>query len=304
MKKNLHIIIISFLFSVILWVSISLSNDYYATFNIPVKLIDFPEGYTTGTKLPSTVSVKLKGKGWKLITATLTSESDYVIPVGKETGKRTINLSHYLVENQWLSTDVEVINISPDTLTFDVEKISTKKVPIIPDLKLKFKSGFGLASKLTFSPESTFISGPDKSLKHLYSISTEKLEFENLDSKIKENVSLEKLPGMTYSSPTVRINLDVQKIVDKTFVDIFVKVDDVPRDRDVVLLPNRINVGVRGGIDILGRLDSTQFKSFVNYREVVEDTLGSIVPHVRIPYNTTLIFIKPERLRYIIKKFN
>lgn len=109
---------------------------------------------------------------------------------------------------------------------------------------------------------------------------------------------------MNYSNPTVTVNLDVQKIVDKTFNNIYVKVNDVPRDRDVVLLPNRIDVGVRGGIDVLGRLDTTQFKAYVNYRDVVEDTIGSVAPHVGIPNHTTLIFIKPERLRYIIKKFN
>ena len=55
MKKNLHIIIIAFLFSVILWVSISLSNDYYATFEIPLKLVNFPSGFATGTPLPEKV---------------------------------------------------------------------------------------------------------------------------------------------------------------------------------------------------------------------------------------------------------
>ena len=125
MKKNLHIIVISVIFSIILWVSISLSNDYYATFQIPIKLVDFPNGFATGTPLPEDISVKLKGKGWKLITAELGSESDYIIPVGKKVGKRTINLYNYLVENQWLSSDVEVINILPDTLSFFVEKNRT-----------------------------------------------------------------------------------------------------------------------------------------------------------------------------------
>ena len=281
-----------------------MSNDYYATFNIPIKLIDFPHGYTTGTKLPPDISVKLKGKGWKLIAATLTSESDYAIPVGKEIGKRTVNLYNYLVENQWLSSDVEVININPDTLTFYVEKISSKKLPIVMNLNLKFKPGYGLAAKATIYPDSTVVSGPERYLKDLNYVSTQKIEYEELDGKTSEMVSLEKHPGMTYSNPAVRVNLDVQKIVDKTFDNIYVKMNDVPRDRDVVLLPNRINVGVRGGIDILGRLDSTQFKAYINYREVVEDTLGSVAPHVSIPGNTKLIFIKPERLRYIIKKFN
>jgi hypothetical protein len=35
----------------------------------------------------------------------------------------------------------------------------------------------------------------------------------------------------------------------------------------------------------------------------VIDTLGSVIPRLSYPENTQLIFTKPERLRYVIKKF-
>ena len=304
MKKNLHIIIISFLFSVILWVSISLSNDYYATFKIPLKLINFPSGYATGSALPGNISIKLKGKGWKLIAVNLTSESDYVVPVGAETGKRTINLYNYLVENQWLSTDDEVINISPDTLSFFVEKIASKKVMITPDLNLNFRNGYGLASKIVIKPDSTIVSGPVSYVRKLKTIPTESLEFDDLNDNTVEQVPLKNLPGMAYKNKFTSVVLNVQKIVDKNINNLLVKVVDVPRDRNVVLLPNRINIAVRGGIDILGRMDTTRFNAYVNYRDVVLDTLGSVVPHIKMPENISLLYIKPDRLRYIIKKFN
>ena len=304
MKKNLHIVVISFIFSIILWVSISLSNDFYATFNIPIDLTDFPQGYGTATPIPNKISVKLKGKGWKLITVNLTSEAKYVIPVGQETGKRTINLYNYLVENQWLSADVEVINLSPDTLSFNVEKLASKKVPVEADLNLNFRSGYGLASDIVIFPESTIVTGPVSYLKDLKSVPTEAVEFDELDNQATEIVPLKSIWGMSYNIGSVSALLDVQKIVDKNIDNIFVKTVDVPHDRNVVLLPNRISIGIRGGINVLGKLDTTQFNAYVNYREVVLDTLGSVVPHVGLPANTKLVFIKPARLRYIIKKFN
>ncbi len=304
MKKNLHIVIISFLFSVILWVSISLSTDFYATFEIPLKLTSFPAGYTTGSHLPKKVSIKLKGKGWKLIAVNLASEPDYVVPVGTETGKRTINLYNFSVENSWLSSDVEVINISPDTLSFFVEKIASKKVIIVPDLNLNFRNGYGLASKIILKPDSTIVSGPASYVHNLKNVPTKQVEFDDLNDKTLEQVPLKNIPGMIYQNPTIAVLLNVQKIVDKNFINLLVRVVDVPRDRNVVLLPNRINIAVRGGIDILGRMDTTQFNAFVNYRDVVMDTLGSVVPHIKMPNNTSLLYIKPDRLRYIIKKFN
>jgi YbbR domain-containing protein len=304
MKKNLHIIIISIIFSIILWVSISLSNDYYATFKIPLKMVNFPEGYTIGSKIPDDISVKLKGEGWKLAALKLGRETDYVVSVGKETGRRFINLYNYLVDNQWLSSDIEVIDISPDTLSYNVEKIASTRAEIIPDLNLNFKPGFGLATEMVIKPESTTVFGPSSKIKNLRAVSTEKMSLNNLDDKVDEKIPLLPIPEMNFSSRNVNIILDVQKIVDKNFDNLSVNIIDIPSDRNVILLPNKISIGLRGGVDVLAKLSGDQLKAHINYRDVVLDTLGSIAPKITLPENTSLIYIKPERLRYIIKKFN
>lgn len=303
MKKNLHIILISFVFSVILWASISLSNDYYTTINVPVKIVDFPAGYSSGSSMPDRISIKVKGKGWKIIAFNIAGVQDYVIPVGQLTGRRVINLYNYLSENQWLSSDMEVISISPDSLSFYIERISGKKVPIIPELDLKFRSGYGMTSPLKIEPESTYVYGPVSYLNKLEYVTTESLGNDELDSKTTKKVRIKSLPGMTYRDEFVIVNIDVQRIVEKSFDSILVHVIDMPKDRNVVLLPNRVNISLRGGIEVLGKLDTTQFNAYINYREVVIDTIGSVIPHINTPDKTKLMFIKPEHLRYVIKKY-
>jgi hypothetical protein len=302
MKKNLHIIILSLIFSVILWISISLSNDYYATIHVPLKLINFPIGYSTATRTPEEISVKVKGKGWKLVGVNLSSKSDYYISV-IDTGKINVNLYNYLGENQWLTSDIDVIDIAPDTISFYVEKDFKRKVAIVPDLVLNYKTGYGLATPVKVTPETTSISGPGSIVRNLNFVYSQRELFDKLDTKIIKLVPLEDLPGVIYKDKEIQVSLDVQKIVDKTFEDILVQITDLPVDRNVVLLPNKISISVNGGIDILGRMDRDKVKAFVNYRDVVLDTLGSVVPHIELPENTSLEYIKPDRLRYIIKKF-
>jgi len=302
MKKNLHIIILSVIFSVILWMSISLSNDYYATINVPLKLNNFPQGYSTATRIPGDISVKVKGKGWKLVGVNLSSKSDYNISVN-DSGKISVNLYNYLGENQWLTSDIDVIDIAPDTISFYVEKDFKRKVSIIPDIVLNYKTGYGLATPVKINPESTIIYGPGSIVRNLTFVYTQRESFDKLDTKMTRLVPLEDLPGVIYKDKEIQVSLDVQKIVDKTFEDILVQIIDLPVDRNVVLLPNKISVSVEGGIDILGRMTKDKVKAFVNYRDVVLDTLGSVVPQIELPENTLLEYIKPDRLRYIIKKF-
>ena len=304
MRKNIHIIIISLFFSFLLWGSISLSKDYYITVDIPVNVINFPQGYSSGTKLSDKISAKIRGKGWKLIAVNLGAESEYIISAGNDTGRKYINLYNSLSENQWLASDMEVLDLSPDTLSLYIEKVREKKVKIEPDLNLGFKPGYGLATDIKIYPDSINVVGPASYLKNLNSIPTERIEISGLDTRTIEQAILKDLPGMSYDVSNVTVNLDVQKIVDKNFDNLPVSVLDIPSDREVVLLPNRISIGVRGGINILGKLNEDQLKAFVYYRDVVLDTLGNVAPYVEIPRNTSLIYTRPERLRYIIKKYN
>ena len=303
-RKNIHIIIISLFFSFLLWGSISLSKDFYINVDIPVKVINFPEGYSSGTKLPEKISAKIRGNGWKLIAVNLGAESEYIISAGKDSGKKYINLYNSLSENQWLATDMEVLDLNPDTISIYIEKLKVKKVKIEPDVNLNFKAGYGLATEIKVTPDSTNVSGPASFVENLNSVLTERINISELDTRKVEQAFLKNIPGMNFKVTSVTVNLDVQKIVDKNFDNLPVSVIDIPGDREVVLLPNRVSVGIRGGINILGKLNEDDFKAYVYYKDVVLDTLGNVTPQVEIPDNTSLIFTKPERLRYIIKKYN
>ena len=188
MKKNLHIIVLSIVFSIILWISISLSNDYYATVTVPIQLINFPTGYSTASEIPKDISVKLKGKGWKLLGVNLSTKSDYTISV-EDSGRVNVDLYNYLGENQWLSSDIEVIDITPDTLSFLVEKDYMKKVSIIPVLNLKFKDGYGLAKPIQVIPDSTTLYGPMSVVKNLSFVYTSRKTLENLDNFTSDQVA-------------------------------------------------------------------------------------------------------------------
>jgi hypothetical protein len=302
-NKKIKIFFVSVLFSIVLWISISLSNEYFTTIAIPVKVVNFPRGYTNNSGMAKNISIKLKGEGWKLISVNLGTKTDYTVSAGQDSGRKTVNLYNYLAENQWLSSDIEVIDISPDTLSFLVEKISDRKVKIIPDLNLNFKPGYGLASSIKIKPDSIIVHGPKSYIENLNTIQTEEIKFSEMDSKVIHQVFLKEIDGMVYDVKTVSVEIDVQKIVDKNFFDIPVSVLDMPEDRDVVLIPKKIGIGLRGGIEILSKVTNENISAYLYYRDVVLDTIGSVVPKIELPADNALLYTKPERLRYIIKKY-
>jgi hypothetical protein len=302
-RKKLYIFIAAVIFAIIFWGSISLSDSYYATIDVALNLVDFPKGYTTGSNLPDNVSIKLKGEGWKLLTLNIGAESEYRVSVESDSGLKYANLYNNLADNRWILSETEVIDIKPDTIAFFVERIVSKIVPVFVDLSLEFKPGYGQASDILVVPDSVIVSGPLSIMKDLKEIYTIRKSMFALDSKKVVNINLPKKTGISYNNNLIEVVLDVQRIVDKQFDNIPVDVLDIPQDISVVLLPNTVGCSVRGGVNVLGNLNEDKFKAYLFYSDIVSDTMGSVIPHMELPENTSLLFIKPERVRYIIKTF-
>jgi hypothetical protein len=209
----------------------------------------------------------------------------------------------YLTDNRWMLSELSIMDILPHSISFNIERKLTKKVSIIPDLVLDFKVGYGLASPVELEPDSITIEGPQSLIDSLNEMVTKTIKLSSLDKKTIKTIDFILLPGTTYKTKFVTVDLNVQRIVDNQFDDIPVKVLNVPPDRDVILLRNKVSCSVRGGIEILGKLDPDKFSAFVYYRDVVLDSVGSVLPTINLPENTILQFVKPERLRYVIKKY-
>lgn len=303
MNNKINIIILSIIFSFIIWMSITLSDQFFASYNFNIKVIDFPNGYSSGDISPQNLSVKLKAKGWQLITLNLASQLDYYISANNDSGKFVVDPFNHIPENPWIASGIAVVDIAPRSLVFNVERIISKKLKVEADIDLSVKDGYGLATPIIIYPDSVLVYGPKSVISKVSSIKTKSVKIKNADQQEILVAELEKVSGFETDKQYVQIKLNIQRIVEKTFDNIKVIVNGIPKDRDVVLIPNIISCSLRGGINILGKISLSDITASVDYNDIVLDTLGSVQPKVTIPIQTQLVFTKPNRLNYIIKKF-
>ncbi len=303
MKKNFYIIIVSVIFSVTVWVSIALSDEYYSIYKLPVEIIDLPAGYTVGSNSHEIVTIRVKGDGWKLMTFELGSSKYYYVSVKGDSGVISANLLANVENNPWLATGINILDITPKNIRISVEPIVEKKLKIIPELNLEFREGYSLASKVIVEPDSVLFRGPLSLISRMESFKTKEISLKNLDQKTNLQVELEEMRGFEPAKNNVSITLDVQRIVENTISDIPVKVVNKPSDVDIVLLPNLVSCTFRGGVNILGKITSADITATVDYYSVISDTLGFIRPEIQSPENLNLLSVKPDKLKFVIKKY-
>jgi hypothetical protein len=100
----------------------------------------------------------------------------------------------------------------------------------------------------------------------------------------------------------VRLRINVQPFAEKTFPGIRIAATGVPQGKEVIFIPSRIDLIVRGGIEQLARVGVTDFQATVDYHNLVEDSAGTVVPGITAPPDVKVISKKPERFQFIIRK--
>ena len=303
MNNKLGIIISSIVFSILIWGSITLSDEFFSTTDLKIKVINQPSGYACGDINPDDITVKLKARGWQLLSFYLGADHDFFVSANNDSGSIKIDPSKEISENGWIGSGISILDINPKIISLNVEKIKFKKLKVIADTDLKFSEGYNLATPIKIYPDSILVSGPKGILENLSTIKTLPIKISSLDHNFEMLADLEDIRGFQFEEKNVQLTFDVQKIVEKAFNGIKVTINDLPIDREIVLIPNSIDCSLRGGINVLGKLTNDQISASINYSELVYDTTGSIKPNVLIPENTKLVFTKPARLNYIIKKF-
>lgn len=303
MNKKIYIIIISGLFSITVWVSIALSDEYYSIYKLPIEVIDLPADYTIGNDLPQTITIRLKANGWKLMSFELGPSKYFYVSVKGDSGVVSTNLVANIENNPWFATGINILDINPKNVRIIVEPLAEKKLSVNPQLNIDFKDGYNLATKVLIEPDSVLVKGPANLIKTMAEFKTKEITLKKLDQKITLISELESLRGFETFPRNVKITLDVQRIVENTIGNIPVNVINKPANIDILLIPNIIDCTFRGGVNILGKITADSIIASVDYYEVISDTLGFIKPEIQVPADITLLSIKPDRLKYVIKKF-
>lgn len=303
-EKRYHIVIASIVFAVLMWVSINLGNEYTIVQHIPVALENLSPEKALKSPIPKQVTVRFKGQGWDLAAMLFAGEAKYCIDVSALNSERRIITAHNLSEHIKPPLTVQPIDIKPETLFLALGERKEKQVPVIPRLSIHFREGFGIAGHMRVVPESVTVFGTENFLESISGWNTVYRRYDNLSTPIDVQVPLEEtnILSLDVQPPSVHIQVDVQQFAEKTISGIPLTVQAAPNNREVVFIPPKMDIILRGGIEQLAKVTPSEIQVTVEYETLVKDSSGVISPTVVVPEGTKVIRKTPERFQFFIRK--
>lgn len=303
MQKNYLILIFSFIFGLALWLYINLNSNYSVDLIIPVE-VQSSKSQALSEEIPNSIDVTVRGKGWDLISLLISKDLKYSLDISKLKKDTRIISEQFVSERLNLQPNVSVIKINPDTISISFDKVSSKIIPVKNNIVVNLKDGYSIIGNPVFTPDSVIIQGSSYLVNRIKAVPTETKYFNNVNSDISGTIRLkDTLSNIIKIDPRqISYYYKVELSAEKSFDDVAVNIENIPDDKEVLLIPPRVSLSVRGGVEQLSQISASDIKVSVEFNIIEGDTLGFIIPNVNIPDELNLLKIEPQKLQYIIKK--
>src|SRR6056297_3271253 len=134
--------------STIFWFLIKLEEEYQSDIRFPVRFTNFPENKVMVGEVPREVQLEVRSRGYKLLEYKL---NNIILPLVIDLNAYPLKLDSrddngglflltrdlkYVIEKQ-LSSEVEVVEINPDTLFFEFASRIRKQVKVASNINIE-----------------------------------------------------------------------------------------------------------------------------------------------------------------------
>lgn len=303
-NRSIHIIIATALFAVLLWISLSMRENYQIQVSAPLVIEGLPPGTAISSPVPRSVQLTFDEIGWKLAKLTWQSELKWVVDLNSMRSLQHALTVKDFAEQFGSRLGIQPMSMKPESFYIILDSLATKKVAVVRNLTLAFRDGYGEVGQPVVKPDCVLVIGARSLLRSIDSWPTAKQTLHELRQPIDVTVPLADTMShvLTFVPSQVDLHIDVQQFAEKTFTAIPIEVVSVPQNREVFLSSPRLDLVIRGGIEQLAGVNQNTVRASVDYRVILADTSGIIEPEITVPAGVQIVKRAPERLQYVVRK--
>ena len=273
--------------------------------------VDFPKDKQLSGTLPQNFDLIVDAYGYTLLSYKLRlAFSPILLNVSElvdnamERGSRyryTVSTVNHKDEiEKQISSEIRILSIKPDSLVFNFSKIISRKIKVMPNLKLSFGNQYSLENEPSTTPDSILLSGPKNILDTIKAVPTNFCEFSRLTHSIEQNVAIQSVKGLKTESKEVRLVIPVEQNTEVSF-EVPIQVLNIPSDISIKTFPGRVKVVCRIGLSKYKKLDYNNFRATINYEKISPKDTRLIVS---LENNSNVVFglnYSPKEVEYILE---
>lgn len=300
MKKKLssRYLIASLVLAACLWVYSNMNIEFVTFVKVPL-VVKLPKTRAVENPMPPDISVEVRGSGWQLFNLMyLNSTASCTIDLSVEKLK---GAEHDISQGEIIKGlqnfgNVQAIDVIPHSLNLQLGYFGEFLIPVNSRVDIIPREGFIQVGKLEIKPDLIFIRGYNRIVKDIKSWNTISLQIEDVYKPLTMIAPLsDSLNNLVeLSQKAVKINADIQLAAEQTFHDVEIRIKGGNLDNGHRIVPDHLNITLRGGIEQLGKISQESIKATIDLSAINNDSTGIIIPEISVPDNIQVLSYEPR----------
>lgn len=300
------------LLSILFWFLTVMNREYVTSISYPVRYIRFPEKKVLVNDIPDRLELTVNAGGYTLLRYKLQSR---IAPIIFDVNSFSLNtvtgdpstlyiLTSYAKDRiaGQLSSEIEILNINPDSLFFQFADMVSKKVPVEPDLRISFEKQYMQVGPCLVEPDSVTISGPEMVIDTIEAVATEPVILSDVNRSFDRELEMQPLNKIEFDPLEVWIQVPVEKFTEAS-LKVQIEVINMPDSLLLRAFPPAVTINCQIGLSAYETLNEHLFRAVIDYAEV-DKMLGNKlqVKIIKIPVYIQSVTFTPKSVEYIVER--
>lgn len=296
----------------IFWFLNKLGSEFTTTIKIPIEYQNLPENKALVNELPNHLQLSVNSLGFDILRYKLSPEpAPLIIDVAsfskniKSQRIRDFKLpTRYLRESitKQMASELNVVEIMPDTLVFQFSQTIEKKIPIKSDFNLNFSTQYQQDGEIRFMHHSILVSGPGSILDTLQYVYTKPVKFIDVEKSVEQSIDLMEIPNLKFKPKTVVAIIPVSKFTEISFEVPVVPVN-VPDSLRMITFPGNVRISCLVSFSQYSMVQPSNFLLQADYLEIVNQIGAKLPIEVALaPTGAKNILLQPQSVEYILER--
>jgi len=299
-------IILSFSLAFGIWFYVSMNGNYSTFLEVPTRIIT-NEDQAIESNIPNKILVEVKGRGWDLLNLKYIQKNfECRVDISKfEQTSGEIEISHSkLLQSIIALEQTDIKNINPDYFVIKLGKVESKEVRIKPNINVITRPGFTQVGDIKLEPEIANIKGYSKTINSIESIPTEFIQLEDIFKRTtgKVNVLDTFNQRVSIKPKNLIYTIEVQQNCNLEINQLPIEIQGGQLEIYNKISPQTINIVLEGGVDEIAKINQGDIKVVLDYKDIINDSTGILIPKIILPSNVKLISTQPKFIYHYVYK--
>lgn len=269
--------ILSFLLFLVLaaafWFVNALGKDRETSISIPIRYVGIPQNVAIINKIPSSITLNVKDQGLRLFSYS----QQRLTPITFDLSRVFNQKGEILFTSEQISANINrypnlmptttVLEIQPDSIFIQYEKLSIKTLAVELVSKIELTHQYMLSKKIQLNPSQVTVYGPKNLLDSMKSVRTEYVEFKDLNESKQFSAKLIPVKSVRFAFYDVRVSLFVEQFTEKN-IKIPVKYINCPANLSIRTFPAVVNLTYNVGLSHFNSMVTSDIQVYLDFNDL------------------------------------